>query len=186
MEIMEQTRGNLPQLLSFYAFKGIQIPQAIANLLYFNKLEQWLLPASLSIWHINCLILGERIQGMIDLEKRVLVIDSDVKDRRDLAHFLKSENYSVETCKNLSEAIKKISQEGYNCLVMDVNLPEMKGYEAVSILKNLDPKVKVIMTTKKNSKKLEAKVRQQDIFFYFIKSFGKEELKLAIKNAFNQ
>jgi len=67
---------------------------------------------------------------------------------------------------------------------MEVDLPEMKGYEAVSIVKSLDPKLRIIMMTKKNSKKLEAKVRAQDIFFYFIKSFGLEELKLAIKNAF--
>jgi DNA-binding NarL/FixJ family response regulator len=68
-------------------------------------------------------------------------------------------------------------------LIMDVDLPEMKGYEAVSILKSIDPDIKVIMTTKRNSKRLEAKVRAQDIFFYFIKSFGKEELKMAINNA---
>jgi hypothetical protein len=41
------------------------------------------------------------------------------------------------------------------------------------------------MTTQKNTRELEAKVREQDIFFYFIKSFGKDELKLAIHNAFN-
>ncbi len=68
---------------------------------------------------------------------------------------------------------------------MDINLPEMRGYEAIPIIKNLDSRLKVIMTTKKNTKKLEAKVREHDIFFYFIKSFGKDELKLAIKNAFN-
>jgi DNA-binding NarL/FixJ family response regulator len=62
----------------------------------------------------------------------------------------------------------------------------MKGYEAVSILKNLDPKIKIIMTTWKNTKRLETKVRAQDVFFYFIKSFGKDELKLAIENAFKE
>lgn len=122
---------------------------------------------------------------MADIEKRILIIEPVAKERRGLAQYLKNESYAIETGKNLSEAIKKISQDFFNCLIMDINLPEMKGYEAVSILKNLDPKLKIIMTTRKNSKKLEAKVREQDIFFYFIKSFGKEELKLAIKNAFN-
>lgn len=123
---------------------------------------------------------------MTEMEKRILIIDPDTKGRRDLIHYLKDENYYVETGKSLSEAIKKISQGCFNCLIMDVDLPEMKGYEAVSILKNLDPQIKVIMTTKRNTKKLESKVRAQDIFFYFIKSFGKDELKLAIRNAFNQ
>ena len=123
---------------------------------------------------------------MKDHEKKILIIDPDGKERRTLAQFLKKEYSQVETGKGLTDAIKKLSEGYYSCLIMDVDLPEMKGYKAVSILKNIDPKLKVIMTTKKNSKILEAKVREQDIFFYFIKPFGKDELKLAIKNAFIQ
>jgi DNA-binding NtrC family response regulator len=103
-----------------------------------------------------------------------------------MAAFLKSENFSVETGKGLADAVEKIRRGYFDCLIMDVKLPEMKGYEAVPIIKSIDPKIKVIMTTKKNTKSLEAKVREQDIFFYFIKSFSKEELKLAINNAFNE
>lgn len=123
---------------------------------------------------------------MGELERKILIIDPDSRDRKVMTAFLKKENYSVEAGKGLPDAIKKISGGGFNCLIMDVNLPEMKGYEAVSVIKSIDPKIKIIMTTKKNTKSLEAKVREQDIFFYFIKSFGKEELKLAINNAFHK
>ncbi|MDH5468497.1 MAG: response regulator [Candidatus Aminicenantes bacterium] len=123
---------------------------------------------------------------MAATEKRILIIDPDGRDRKDMTMFLQKENFNVETGKGLPEAIKKVSEGCFNCLIMDVNLPEMKGYEAVSIIKSIDPKIKIIMTTKKNTKSLEAKVREQDIFFYFIKSFGKEELKLAIHNAFSK
>jgi DNA-binding response OmpR family regulator len=121
---------------------------------------------------------------MLNKDRRVLLIDSDARDRTAIARFLENEQYQVETGKSLTDAIKKIADENYDCLIMDVNLPEMKGYEAVSIIKNLDSGVKIIMMTRKNSKRLEAKVREQDVFFYFIKSFGNEELKLAINNAF--
>ncbi len=118
-------------------------------------------------------------------EKRVLIIEPEPKARRDLAQFLKKDLYSLETGKNLSEAIKKVAEGGFDCLVMDIDLPEMKGYEAVPILKNLDPKLRIILTTKQNDKRREAKARAQDIFYYFIKSFGKDELRLAIRNVFN-
>ena len=120
---------------------------------------------------------------MADKEKRILIIDPDRKERQDLTAFLRKDDYYVESGKGLTEAIKKLSEGCFNCLIIDVDLPEMKGYEAVSILKNIDPDVKIIMTTRKNTKRLEAKVREQDIFFYFIKSFGNEELKMAIGNA---
>ncbi len=118
-------------------------------------------------------------------ENRVLIIDPDHKARRDLAHFLRKECYVLETGKNLSEAIKKVAEGAFDCLVMDIDLPEMKGYEAVPILKNLDPKLRIILTTQQNDKRREAKARAQDIFYYFIKSFGKDELRLAIRNVFN-
>ncbi|MFW6161045.1 MAG: response regulator [Acidobacteriota bacterium] len=123
---------------------------------------------------------------MIDFEVRILIIDPERKERENLAKFLKNEKFQVETGKGVTDAIRKISGGKYDCLIMEVNLPEMKGYEAVSIIKNIDPNIKIIMTTRKNSKRLEAKVREQDIFFYFIKSFGMDELKLAISNAFRQ
>ena len=124
---------------------------------------------------------------MIDTEKkRILIIDPNIPERNVMAAFLKSENLYIETGRGLVDAVKKIRGSYFDCLIMDVELPEMKGYEAVSILKSIDPTIKIIMTTKKNTKNLEAKVREQDIFFYFIKSFVKEELKLAINNAFRK
>ena len=123
---------------------------------------------------------------MRDKEKRILIIDPDITERTVMAAFLKGENFYVETGRGFADAVKKIREGCFNCIIMDVDLPEIKGYEAVSILKTIDPTVKVIMTTKKNTRMLEAKVREQDIFFYFIKAFGKEELKLAINNAFDK
>jgi DNA-binding NtrC family response regulator len=123
---------------------------------------------------------------MTETGKNILIIDPDTTDRTIMAAFLKSENFDVETGKGLSDVLKKIRGGCFECLIMDVDLPEIKGYEAVSIIKSINPEIKVIMTAKKNTKSLEAKVREQDIFFYYIKSFGKEELKMAINNAFNK
>ncbi len=122
---------------------------------------------------------------MLDSEKRILLIDPDDKDRNVMATFLRQHNFLVDTGKGLSDAIKKVTVGSYACLIMDVDLPEMKGFEAVSIFRNIDPKIKVIMTAKKNSMALESKVREQNIYYYFIKSFDKDELRLAITNALN-
>ncbi|MDZ7290246.1 MAG: response regulator [candidate division KSB1 bacterium] len=122
---------------------------------------------------------------MTSTEKKILLIDPNSIERTAIASYLRSEKFHVVTGKGLKDAVKEISDDGFDCLIMDVDLPEMKGYEAVPIVKRIDPDIKVIMTTRKNTKSLEARVREQDIFFYFIKSFSKEELKLAINNALN-
>ncbi len=123
---------------------------------------------------------------MTEKEKQILIIDPNHDERTVMASFLRSEDYAVDTGSSLADAIKMLSGDSVSCLILDVDLPEMKGYEAVSILKNINPALKIIMTTKTNTRELEAKVREQDIFFYFIKSFSKDELKLAIHNAFNK
>jgi DNA-binding NtrC family response regulator len=117
--------------------------------------------------------------------KRILIIEPNPHERERLISDLNQEDYEIETGERLSDAIKRLAGGSFGCLILDVDLPEMKGYDAVSILKNIDPLIKVIMTTSKNSKHLEAKVRAEDIFFYFIKSFGSEELIMAIKNVFS-
>jgi len=183
---LEQTWGKIPQAAGHGGAKK-RGRMAVSSILFnINNIDISLEPLPSDIWHTNCSTSPPEERAMSSGEKRILIIDPDPIQRRDLAQFLKNENYDTETARNLSEAIKKVSEGSFSCLVMDTHLPEMKGYEAVSILKNLDPGLKIIMTTKKNTKRLEAKVREQDIFFYFIKSFGKDELKLAIKNAFNQ
>lgn len=117
-------------------------------------------------------------------DKKILIIDPNRSERNEIATYLRNMNFSVETGNGLREAVEKIKKYCYECLIMDVELPEMKGYEAISIIKGIDPGIKIIMTIKKNSKRVETKVRKQDVFFYFIKSFKKEELKIAIANAF--
>lgn len=122
---------------------------------------------------------------MVESEKRILIIDPDEKERNVIVTFLRQHNFLIETGNDLSDALKKVSVRSYGCLILDVDLREMKGFEAVSIFRSIDPKIKIIMTAKKNSMALEAKVREQDIYYYFIKSFDKDELRLAIANALN-
>ena len=121
---------------------------------------------------------------MAATENKVLIIDPDHDQRTVMASFLRSEDFAVDTGENLTDALRKLPGGGYGCMILDIDLPEMKGYEAVSIIQSIDPGIKIVMTSKSNSRELEARVREQNIFFYFIKSFGKEELQLAIHNAF--
>lgn len=123
---------------------------------------------------------------MAEGSKRILIVDPDTKMRQELTAVLSGEGYEVETSGGLTEAVERIKNVKFDCIVMDVKLPEIKGYEAVPILKAIDPHTRIIMTAAKNTKRLEAKVRGQDIFYYYIKSFGREELKSAVKDAFKK
>ena len=113
----------------------------------------------------------------------VLVVDPDPKAAEDWRACLSVEGINVEKAGSVKEAATKLKVLRCGCMIVDVDLPEMKGYEAVPILKAIKPRAKVIMTAGINSKDLEGKVRQQDVFYYHIKSFSASELASAVSGA---
>ena len=113
----------------------------------------------------------------------ILVVDPDPKAVEDWRTSLAIEGLKVEIAGSVKEAAKKLKVLQCGCLVIDVDLPEMKGYEAVPILKAIQPNAKVIMTTRENTKELESRVREQDVFYYHIKSFSPSELSSAVSDA---
>jgi DNA-binding NtrC family response regulator len=118
--------------------------------------------------------------------KRLLIVDPNAEDARQLASIFVEEGCDVEVNASLSEVARRIGEATFDCVIMDVDLPEMPGYMAVSILKAIDPKVQVIMTAAENTAELEAEVRKQDIFYYYIKSFDQEELVEAVQDVFKK
>ncbi len=68
-------------------------------------------------------------------DKRILIIDPTYDECMVTASFIRSEGFEVGTGRSLADALKQLNEVYYPCLIMDVELPEMKGYEAVSILK---------------------------------------------------
>lgn len=118
--------------------------------------------------------------------RRILIIDADSKAAGELSSLFIDEGCDVEVCGNIKDAAENINNVKFDCVIMDVDLPDMEGYKAVPILKTIDPKVQIIMTAAENTAELEANVRRQDIFYYYIKSFDREELKEAVQDVFKK
>jgi DNA-binding NtrC family response regulator len=84
---------------------------------------------------------------------------------------------------SFKDVLMTLQGEKINVLVMDARLPEAMGYEAISIIKGLHRKLPIIITADENNPEQESRIRHQGIFYYHVKSFGMEELMLAISNA---
>ncbi|MEW6386489.1 MAG: response regulator [Thermodesulfobacteriota bacterium] len=91
--------------------------------------------------------------------------------------------HQLITVDNIKDVLMTLQNEKVNVLVMDVCLPETMGYEAISIIKGLSRNLPIIVTAAENNPEQESRVRQKGIFYYHVKSFGLDELILAISNA---
>ncbi|UCG58625.1 MAG: response regulator [Phycisphaerales bacterium] len=118
--------------------------------------------------------------------RQILVVDADCRAVREVSALLAEECLGIDAAGSVGQAAEMIHDAKYDCVIMDVNLPDMKGYEAVPVLKTIDPAIQIIMTASENTLELEANVRQQDIFYYYIKSFDTEELREAVRDVFKR
>ena len=55
--------------------------------------------------------------------------------------------------------------------------------EVVPIVKGFYPELPIIMTSAANTQELEKAILQHKVFYYHVKSFGNDELVLAVRNA---
>lgn len=117
------------------------------------------------------------------LPAKVMVADGD-KGALETTHaLLQGEGYRVQKTAWLNEVFHSLQREKIDVLILDVKMPEMKGHEAIPFIRGIAPNLPIIVTTDENSPELELQVRHQGVFYYHIKSFGFEELKLAVQNA---
>jgi len=77
----------------------------------------------------------------------VLVVDDEEGIRKSLSAYLKLEGYTVDTAPNGRAALDKMREAKFNIILMDINMPEMDGIEALKKVKAMDFSTQVIMMT---------------------------------------
>src|SRR4051812_12338301 len=65
---------------------------------------------------------------------KILIIEDEVELVKSLTLYLRDENYLCEAAGNFHEAIKKIDLYDYDCILLDISLPDGSG---LNILKQL-------------------------------------------------
>jgi len=69
-------------------------------------------------------------------DKSVLVVDDIEMNRRLLQKMLERNGLHVETAKNGLDAIDKVKNHSFDIILMDIQMPEMEGTDAVKFIRN--------------------------------------------------
>ena len=113
----------------------------------------------------------------------VLVLDRDVEVRAEIARLLAERGYVVKESGSAREALATLVERPVECAIVDVELEDMPGLDAIPLLRRKDPQLRVVVTARENTKDLEAKVRRQNVVYYYVKGFEREELVQAVARA---
>ena len=78
------------------------------------------------------------------MKKRLLIVD-DEEFNRDLLELHLQEDYFIDTAENGKEALAKLETGRYSAVLLDVNMPEMNGIEALKEIRKKDTNIPIIM-----------------------------------------
>jgi DNA-binding response OmpR family regulator len=113
---------------------------------------------------------------------KILVIEDAHEMMGLIKQFLEDENYVVEEACNFRSAMDKIVSFDYDCILLDIMLPDGNGLELLREIKNLDKADSVIIISAKDS--IDDKVKGLDLGAddYLAKPFHIAELNARIKS----
>jgi len=119
--------------------------------------------------------------GATILLTSILIVDDDEDVRNMLSLVLDSEGYQVEAVRNGKEAIKTCERFHFDVALIDIELPDIRGTELLSRLKQLRPRMIKIIITGHPSLESAMKAVNERADGYVLKPFKVIELLELIK-----
>ncbi|MFW6134768.1 MAG: response regulator [Elusimicrobiota bacterium] len=77
----------------------------------------------------------------------VLIVDDETLTRDMLNSVLSEAGYEVKTASDGEEALKEMTGDNYNVILLDVKLPDTNGFDLCEKIKKMEPDVGVVMMT---------------------------------------
>ncbi len=114
---------------------------------------------------------------------KVLVVDDDKVLQESVRQALEYHHFNVDVADNGKEAVSAIYRQKYDLVVMDVNMPEMDGIEALVEIKKHDPTIIVLILTAFSNVSDAVKAVKEGAYNYLEKPISSENLVALIKRA---
>ena len=120
------------------------------------------------------------------MNNRILIADDEEDIRWILETSLKKSGFEVECAENGEDAVRKACEEAYSLILLDINMPDMNGFEVLTQLRNRKIDSPIIFITAHNTVSNAIDSMQLGAYDYLTKPFDLEEVKIfaerAIKN----
>ncbi len=81
------------------------------------------------------------------MSEKVLLVDDETDFLEVMAERMKAREIRVKTASSAKEALSLIEQESFDAVILDLQMPEMNGIEALKAMKSKNPDIQVIVLT---------------------------------------
>ena len=81
------------------------------------------------------------------MEEKVLLVDDEKDFLEALGERMTNRGMNVSTTTSAKDAVKMVAEESYDAILLDLQMPEMDGIEALKAIKKINPDMQVILLT---------------------------------------
>lgn len=114
-------------------------------------------------------------------KKSVLIVDNNSEFVDSLIQELVLVGHNVETAQRLGDILEKVVKQHISLLI--INLEIFPDCEIITAVKKVDKNIPIITIIDNDSLDIQKKVRQEGIFFYFVKPFTIDDMVIVINSA---
>jgi DNA-binding NtrC family response regulator len=116
----------------------------------------------------------------------VLIIDDEEEIRESIELLLASEGISTDTAANGDEGLRKVEDNHYDLVLLDLMLPGKSGMEVQRDIKRIDPTLPVVIITAMGAIEAAVAAIKEGSFDYVTKPWNNEKLLVIVANAIKQ
>jgi DNA-binding NtrC family response regulator len=117
------------------------------------------------------------------MSARILIVDDEEIVIRSCLRILDGDEFQVEAVQDGREALRKIEENPYDVMILDIMMPNIDGLEVLRRVKETHPNVDVIMITGLSQIDTAVQAMKLGAFDYISKPFEPDELKLVVQRA---
>lgn len=115
--------------------------------------------------------------------KSILIIDDEKEICESIKMILEYEDYDVDYSNSGSEGLMKLKENIYAALLLDIQMPEMNGFEVLKKVKEMTPSLSVIIISAHGSVENAIKATRAGAFDFIEKPIDRDKLLISVRNA---
>ncbi|MEJ8751359.1 response regulator transcription factor [Lagierella sp. ICN-221743] len=112
---------------------------------------------------------------------RILIVEDEVRLAEAISEIVKEEKYESDMVYTGVDGLYYASSEIYDCIILDVMLPEMDGFEVLKEIRKKGIETPILMLTARDEVKSKVKGLDYGADDYMTKPFDVEELLARIR-----
>lgn len=117
---------------------------------------------------------------------KLLVIEDEQSLRQNITDYLNADGNICESCDNLQEALRKLADYHYDCVLLDIGLPDGDGFAVLEYLKAQGKMEAVLIISARNSLDDRLSGLNLGADDYLTKPFHLAELKARLMAVFRR